>query len=229
MSKLLLFDIDGTLISGRGVPKQVFLDVMRRRYPEFRNGESLQFAGLTDPLIIRKLLGMNDFHAEPNDGVIAEILDDCMKELAVKMNPSNPPRVLPGVRELLNYCRSRTDAYAGLVTGNMALGAKIKLQAADLYQYFAVGAFGSDHWNRNELPPIALKRAQVYFSNSFDAANSWIIGDSIYDIRCAKANGMKCLAVASSVTPATELLAENPDVLLNDLSDTGIVAEYLGI
>jgi phosphoglycolate phosphatase-like HAD superfamily hydrolase len=229
MNKLLLFDIDGTLISGRGVPKQVFLDVVRRRFPHFNNGESLSFAGMTDPLIIRRLLEMNDLDAGQQATLIREILEDCMNELALRVNRQHPPIVLPGVHALLERCAAMPDCYLGLVTGNMAAGAQIKLLAAGLYGYFSVGAFGSDHWDRNELPPRAIARSQACFNRVFDPVNIWIIGDSIYDVRCAKANGLKCLAVGTSITSPAELHAENPELFLSNLENTAAVCRHLGL
>lgn len=229
LNHLLLFDIDGTLLSGRGVPKETFLEVVLRRFPQFIFGEILQLSGLTDPLIVKKIFELNNFPMDGKCDLIDEILNEFTVRLQERMNRQNPPRVLLGVTELLDCCVRLPNCYLGLVTGNIAAGAKIKLESADLYHYFPVGAFGSDHWDRNRLPPLAINRSQKYYNRNFSIENIWIIGDSVHDVRCAKANGLKCLAVHSSITPRQVLVSENPDVLVDSLQDTAAILGHLGL
>lgn len=229
MSKLLLFDIDGTLISGKGIPKKVAIDVINNRFPGFKNGHNIAFNGMTDPLIVKEVLAANDYTIEINDPVINEILDEFMAELVKHVNPQSPPLLLPGVKELLDFCHSVPHVYVGLVTGNIMQGAKIKLSAINIYHYFAIGAFGSDHWNRNELPPIAVKRAQKYFLQTFSASDIWIIGDSPKDVECAKANDFKCLAVETGKVKRDQLELNGPDIILKDLTDLDKIIQILEI
>ncbi len=221
--KLLLFDIDGTLLSARGIPKRVFLEMMNDWYPDYKNGFQLNFSGLTDPLIVRKILEMNDSPHSRDEHLIGCMLKDFLERLEAELTPMNPPIILPGIFRLLRRCSEIEQCYLGLVTGNMARGAEIKLQAAGIAEFFPVGAFGSDHSDRSQLPPIAVRRADVHFGQSFSKEDTWIIGDSIYDVRCAKDNGLKTLAVATGVTPPDALEKEKPDHILPDLSDTGRV------
>lgn len=226
MHKLLLFDIDGTLITGHGIPKKVALDVFRRYFPDFKKGEDLRFNGMTDPLIIKELLASNDHHITMDDPIITKILDDFVLELKHFVNPQIPPSVLPGVSELLNICYQDKYLHLGLVTGNVQQGAEVKLVAAGLFHYFEVGAYGSDHWNRNVLPPIAIKRAEKSFGINFSERDIWIIGDSTRDVECARENGLNCLAVETGNIPANILRQAGADIVVSDLSNTNKIVEF---
>ncbi len=225
---LLLFDIDGTLISGKGVPKRVILEVLRRRFPHYTRGEEVRFSGMTDPQIVTDLLTLNN-HEEITNKDIENILDEFVVELARHVTPASPPHILPGVRALLDACDGYRHVYYGLVTGNIMKGAQIKLQAVDLYRRFAVGAFGNDHILRDKLPPLALKRAQNYFDVPFSPARTWIIGDSLKDVQCAVNNGLRCLAVETGRIEAATLKEAGATAVLKDLSDTGAVLKILEI
>lgn len=229
MNTLLLFDIDGTLITGHGVPKKVAMEVIKRRFPDFKNGNSVAFNGMTDPLIIKEVLAANNHHISIDDPIIPEILNDFVNELRIHVNPGSPPSLLPGVEYLLKICLESDDIFVGLVTGNIMKGAKIKLSAVDIYKYFAIGAFGSDNWNRNVLPPIAIKRAEKYFGKFFNQNNIWIIGDSPRDVECAKCNGLKCIAVETGKVSDKVLAEAGADHVLKDLNDQKLLRDILEI
>ena len=134
MNKLLLFDIDGTLITGHGVPKKVAIDVINKRFPDFKNGHDVQFNGMTDPLIVKEIMAANNYPIKIDDPIIPDILDDFIAELRKHVNPESPPILLPGVQEFLKLCLEDSDVYIGLVTANIMQGAKIKLSAIDIYK-----------------------------------------------------------------------------------------------
>ncbi len=219
MKKLLLFDIDGTLITGHGVPKKLALEIIQKHFPGFENGQQVQFNGMTDPLIVQQVLAANNHKIGLDDPIINVILDEFLDKLKTHVTPKNPPTILPGVQELLEACNQNNNLFIGLVTGNMMRGAKIKLSAAGLNNYFVIGAFGSDHWNRNHLPPIAIDRAKQYFEQAFLKENIWIIGDSPKDVECAKVNGLKCLAVLTGKIEKDVMFNAGADVVMKDLSD----------
>jgi phosphoglycolate phosphatase-like HAD superfamily hydrolase len=227
--KLLLFDIDGTLLMGRGIPRKVFLNVIQRRFPDFPSDQKVRFSGMTDPQIVHDLLSFNGYSYLLTDRLVQEIIDEFIIDLPHQMNRANPPQLLPGVRELLEYCDTHPACFLGLVTGNVMQGARIKLDAVDIYHYFAVGAFGSDHRDRNQLPPIALERAAHYFNRNFSKGQVWIIGDSVKDVQCARANQLNCLAVSTGFTSEKELMEEKPDYLLPDLTDLRHVLRITGL
>lgn len=229
MHKLLLFDIDGTLITGHGIPKRVAIDVINKRFPEFKNGHEVPFNGMTDPLIVKEILAANNRTIEIDDPIIEEILKDFIKELRIHVNPAAPPGLLPGVESFLKICTEKNNVSIGLVTGNIMQGAKIKLSAVNIYKYFSISAFGSDHWNRNLLPPIAINRATEYFSKSFDKEDIWIIGDSPKDVQCALSNGLKCLAVETGKVEKRILRESGAHFVIRDMSDTDQLIDILNI
>lgn len=228
-NKLLLFDVDGTLLSGRGVPRAVFLEVVHRRFPDYTETADFSFSGMTDPKIVQKMLAAYLQPEGDSTPFIETFLQEFLNELEKRVTPQSPPLVLAGVRPLLDFCEQDKYCFLGLVTGNMQRGADIKLKAGRLKRYFPIGAYGSDHEERNLLPPLAIQRAQAYYGRSFSRENIWIVGDSIYDVRCAKANELRSLAVASGVTAMEILAAEKPDILLPDLRDTEKLAALWGL
>ena len=224
-SKLLLFDIDGTLISARGIPKIAMATVLSRRYSKFRYDDLYDFSGRTDPEIVEHLLRYDN--RDFSGTLIKEILREFCIELEKEFFDGHRPEIHPGVEILIRRLRSIQNVFLGLVTGNVSEGARIKLKAADLQLYFPIGGFGDDSKNRNELPPIAKKRAENHYNKFFESENIWIIGDSIHDIGCAKINGLRCLAVSTGRTNKKELAAVNPEFLEDDLSNLERIQEIL--
>jgi len=223
--KLLLFDIDGTLISARGMPKKAMATVLGRRYSTFQYDQSYDFSGRTDPEIIEHLLQYDNRNF--SGALINEILQEFCIELEKEICDGHKPLINPGIEDLIERLRVTDNVCLGLVTGNVAEGARIKLEAADLHQYFPVGGFGDDSKDRNELPPIAQRRAEIHFNKIFENKDIWIIGDSIHDISCARNNDLRCLAVSTGRTSREELADENPEFLENDLSDLEKIHEIL--
>jgi phosphoglycolate phosphatase-like HAD superfamily hydrolase len=223
--KLLLFDIDGTILSARGIPRIVMKKVLSQRYSNFSYDEEFDFSGRTDPEIIEHLL----IHAqiEFSDKDINEILVDFALLLEREFKNNHQPFLLDGVANLINTLLSTDCTYLGLVTGNIAEGARIKLESVGLYKNFPIGGFGDDSKNRDDLPPIAQERAEEFYDIQFSKHNIWIIGDSIYDIKCAEVNNLRCLAVASGKTQKHILASASPEFLKDNLSDTQSILKIL--
>lgn len=214
--RLVLFDIDGTLLTAHGSPKIAMGRVLLRRYPDFNFDRDFDFSGRTDPEIIEYLLEYDN--REVSDALIADILREFCIELDIELAQGEKPELHPGVMELLTKLDAMPDISLGLVTGNVAEGARIKLKAASLDTYFPVGGFGDDSKYRDDLPPFALERAEKYYGKKFPGMNTWIIGDSIHDIRCAQNNRLRCLAVCTGWTSRENLIKENPEYIEDDLS-----------
>jgi len=223
--RLLLFDIDGTLLSARGVPRRAMSRVLSRRYSNFNYDVSYDFSGRTDPQIIEHLLRYDN--REFSDMLVVEILSDFCIELESEFSDGLKPEVYPGVSRLIRQLAMNENVFLGLVTGNVSKGARIKLKSADLNHYFPVGGFGDDSKDRNQLPPIAQKRAEIHYNTYFNPKDIWIIGDSVHDISCARNNDLRCLAVSTGKTSKEDLEAENPDYLENDLSDSDRIQDIL--
>ena len=225
MRRLILFDIDGTLVSGRAA-KPAFEAAMVETYGTVGDLASVSFAGKTDPQIARELLRTAGLDDEAVDAGLPELwgrylshLEECLIEL--------PMRILPGVHELLDALIAFEDVGLGLVTGNIAGGAELKLGSAGLWNRFAIGGFGSDHEERNELPTVALERARAHWSVTIEAGNAVIVGDTPRDVRCGLAGGIRTLAVATGTFVASELAEAGADHVLEDLSSTDDVVTLL--
>jgi phosphoglycolate phosphatase len=222
--KLLLFDIDGTLLSTHGIPRQAMSTVLKRRFSEFNYDTGFNFSGRTDWEIVEHLLRFDDRPCD--DELVHRILDDFGAELEIVLQNGRHPLIYPGVRPLLDKLYESERFYLGLVTGNIAKGARIKLTKAGLDHFFAIGGFGDDSNNRNDLPPLAITRAEKQFGCSFERKNIWVIGDSPRDIGCARHNDLKALAVSTGWTSYEDLHASDPDHLVRDFT---AVDEIIGV
>lgn len=136
--------------------------------------------------------------------------------------------VLPGVRQILDAARERSDVHQGLLTGNMEIGARAKLGHFGLWDYFPFGAFADDSPRRNDLGPHALSRAANHAGHEFDPNHVWIIGDTPHDIECGKVIKVKTMAVTTGHHNEEDLSVHGPDALLTDLSDTKEFWKILG-
>ena len=226
--RLLLFDIDGTLVNTLGAGKAALESAMLSVYGETGPIDSFDFHGRTDPAIVRGLLqaaGWPDAEIEAGfettwDAYL-EMLD---RELAERDGRIHP---YPGVRDLLGAIEDDGRFASGLVTGNMKGGAWRKLQACELGDRFSYGAYGSDSEHREDLPPIARDRAERQYDRPFDLCTAVVLGDTPEDIRCARANGARVLAVSTGRHTVEELRDHDPDAVFEDLSDTSRVMRVL--
>ena len=223
--RLLLFDIDGTLISTHGIPRIAMGNVLKRRYHDFNYNEGFNFSGRTDWEIIEHLLEYDNRPVEPE--LVREIMSEFVSELAIEIQNGKNPHIFPGVLELLDQLHILDHVYLGLVTGNIRQGADIKLTAANLINYFPIGGFGDDAKNRSELPPIAISRAEKLFEQTFEKNHTWIIGDSIHDVACAKDNQLCSIAVSTGWTAYDVLAETDPDHLFEDFSDVERIVNIL--
>lgn len=208
MSRLLLFDIDCTLIDTGGAGMAALKEAACELFGA--EGPALDLAGSTDSGIV--------------DGMLEHFGSDVSHEefYQVYLSRLDPHlaffsgRVLPGVNELLVSLRS-DHASMGLLTGNIAAGAKAKLVHYELDHFFPYGAYGDDHSDRNLLGPVALERASRHHGISFEAKDAVVIGDTPKDIACGKAIGAKTLAVATGGFSEEMLTDHGADLVVADL------------
>jgi len=207
--RLVLFDIDGTLITDGGAARHAYRSALEQVYGYDGDLTRYDFSGRTDPQITSMVL--RDFGLD--DDTIAsrmpQLWDAYLAGLAENATPDRV-RELPGIRALLDALSARDDVLLGLLTGNIERGARIKLSPPSLNRYFAFGAFGSDSADREALPPIAVERASRIEHHPFRGREVVIIGDSIYDVRCGVPHDATSIAIASGKTPAETLRAEHP-------------------
>jgi phosphoglycolate phosphatase-like HAD superfamily hydrolase len=215
--KLILFDIDGKLIDSGKQPRHAFAEALTEVFGEAGEVLTYEFSGKTDPGIILDLLTMA---GRSREDVLASlpVARDAYLDRLEAMLHRDAMRILPGLPALLDTLAARDDIALGLLTGNFERGARIKLSRVALDGYFPFGSFGDDQFDRNDLPPVALDRAFDLLGRRFDPADTVIVGDSLLDIACAKAHGLKCLAVSTGWTSAQTLADAGPDWLVPDLT-----------
>lgn len=228
MPRLILWDIDGTLMRGNGDIPHQFLQAMREVYGLPDEIKRVDYGGKTDGQIVLETLALHEVdEAAAHSGMpqFSARYHALVDEIAHELHRSL--RVLPGVIPVLQRLREH-GALQTLLTGNLAPVAALKLRALDLDGYFdlEIGAYGSDHHVRTELVPIARRKAAARYADVGDVV---VIGDTLRDIACGKAGAARTVAVATGNVSAAELAAHAPDALLRDLSDTdAAVAAILG-
>jgi phosphoglycolate phosphatase len=225
--KLLLFDIDGTLIRSNSAGRAALTYALEQVFGTAGPIDSYQFGGKTDPRIIIDLMLAAGINAKTIDAKLPTVYDvmtargrDTFSEKGIVP--------CPGIVELLNSLSQRDDAVVGLLTGNIVSTAPLKLKAGGIDPtQFRIGAYGSDNMDRNKLPGIAMKRATKLTGHPFNGNNTVVIGDTPADILCARAGKTTAVAVASGWHAAPTLAKYKPDYLLDNLTDTKAVEELL--
>jgi len=226
MIKLLLFDIDGTLISTARAGTRAMNIAFREMFGVDDGFAKIPMAGRTDPTIIRDGLEAHGLSAV--DGTYTEYIKRYLSHLEREMATSIGKKVMPGVREILDFICSREGSpVLGLLTGNIEAGAQVKLKDMGLWRYFSVGAFGSDHDNRDRLLDVALERCQNQLGLRLRAEEAMVVGDTPKDISCSKPFGATAVAVATGPYSVDELAAHGPHHLFPDLSDTDAFLKLL--
>lgn len=226
--KVVLFDIDGTILWTDGAGRRAVYRALEEHFGETGPGQH-EFDGKTDRQIVRELMrhaGVADATIDERlDPVIARYVDLLRGELS---GPVAMGHVFPGVRELLDVLESRDDVMLGLLTGNVCEGATAKLGAVGIApERFVVGAFGSDHEDRPALPAIALERARRHLGEDVPGADVVVIGDTPADMRCGQGIGARALGVATGRYSAADLMAYGAAAVFEDLSDTAAVVRAI--
>jgi phosphoglycolate phosphatase len=223
VTRLVLFDIDGTILSSNGAAAKAFRHALEEVFGTSGPKQGYSFAGRTDPQIARDLLMMAGIDEGTIESHLPRALDLYLSGLASEFETVEAT-VYPGVRELIERLDEHPDAIQGLLTGNIVGGARLKLAAAGIdFDRFRVGAFGSDHGDRRELPAIAVERAEAAFGRRFEGKSVVIIGDTPADISCGEHLGVRTIAVATGTFTREQLAPCGPDYLFEDFSDTEAV------
>lgn len=227
MHRLVLFDIDETMIHSSGVGRRALERALSQVFaqPISFNGHSL--SGKTDPQIIGEVLSDHGIDAEQLHKLLPKIFDVYVEYLQQEVIRAQIHRVHDGVLSLLDALGSQSDIYLGLLTGNIERGARIKLEPLGLNKFFDFGAFGCDAANRMDLPAIAHRRAADRFKIEFEKRHIVIIGDARNDVLCAKGYGARAVAVCTGGTTRETLAELQPDHLFDNLSDTAAVMDAI--
>ncbi|NIP85409.1 MAG: HAD hydrolase-like protein [Planctomycetales bacterium] len=222
--KICLFDIDGTLIRTGGAGKAAFEAALADAFGIAAEGSRVPFSGRTDRAIVRDFFCLHGIDDSP--ATWERFRTAYLQHLPATL-ASRPGAVLPGILALLETFAPRPDIRTGLLTGNIAAGAEVKLNHYRLNHFFAFGGFGDRHVDRAEVAREALAAARDQTVAEVRSENVWVIGDTPLDIRCARAIGAHVVAVCTGTHARGALASEEPDVLVDDLGDPSPVLDAI--
>jgi len=221
--RLVLFDIDGTLIDSGGAGVRALDLAMKDLFTIENAFHGISMAGKTDTQIIREGL---EKHNISDDGIIDSVTRVYLRYLSREVH-NDRKHIKPGIHDILNTLRELSDLSTGLLTGNLEKGARIKLEPFGLNEYFPSGAFGSDDEDRNNLLPIAVKRFEQLSNRKIEITECVIVGDTPRDVECAHIHGAICIGVATGPYSYDALVAAGADHVVADLTDHQAVLQFL--
>jgi len=229
--KLVLFDIDGTLVLTGGAGIRAMNLACEELVGHGQALANIPVAGRTDRIILTDVVTAAGHSLD--DGLLERLRDRYIVHLREEIErpgrtqnfESLGPRggvkaVMPGIRDLLDVLEQRDDVFLGLLTGNFEAGARIKLEHFGLWRYFTCGAFGDDSADRNDLVPVAVQRARECGLPDLTPEDILVVGDTPHDIACARAVGAVAVAVATGGFTADQLRECGADVVFQDLNKT---------
>lgn len=226
--KLVLFDIDGTILWSDGAGRRALHHALIATFGTV-GPAGYWFDGKTDPQIVRELMRHAGFDDAAIEARLPATLDLYLERLEHELaDPAHGAAVLPGIVDLLDALEAREDAVVGLLTGNVSGGARAKLARVGIpIERFAVGAFGSDHAVRPELPAIAQQRCRDLLEVEVPGEHVVVIGDTPADLTCGRAIGARAIGVATGRYSVEELASHEPHAVFPDLSDTDRVIDRI--
>lgn len=228
--KLVLWDIDGTLVDTAGHGRHAFGEAYRAVLGHPPRHADLPMAGRTDHAISLELLERNGVESpERMLGSMFDALHDALAARAVAIRAEG--RALPGVHAALTALGQRDDVLQSLLTGNLERNAEVKLAAFGLSELvdMEVGGYGSDHGTRSELVGVARRKAAERRGVSVEPHDTVLIGDTPLDVQAARAAGARVVAVASGPYDSRALREARPDAVLEDVSDLEALTAALGL
>ena len=220
MRKLVLFDIDGTLVLTGGAGLRAMNRALADAFGRSEGLEGIPIAGRTDWAILAD--AVRRFERTLDGATLADLRDRYVAHLAEEIQHPGHGRkaVMPGIREILDHLAGRDDVLVGLLTGNFEEGARVKLGHFALWDYFRCGAFGGDAADRNALVPVAVERARACGLLEIADADVLVVGDTPHDVMCAQVAGATAVAVATGSSSVEELRATGADYVFEDLANT---------
>jgi len=225
--KVLLFDIDGTLVLSGGAGMRAMNQAFEELYgvPSVLDGISL--SGRTDSLIIQDAFDKAEI--DMRDADLEHYKKRYFELIPAEMQmDGTSKRMMPGIEQIIPELAAREHITLGLLTGNWETSGRVKIDYFGLDQYFAFGAFADDSSHRPDLVPIAMQRYTAHTGRSVEPKDVYVIGDTPHDVTCAKPSGAVSVAVAAASHSMETLKTYEPDFLFADLSDIEKVLEVLG-
>lgn len=209
MNKLLIWDIDGTLIDSKGSGRRAMDKTFQNLYKVENGFDKISMSGRLDWQIVMDALKKHKVEDED----VASFLCEYGKTLMEELKCNNCARIFPGVKEILDITANNTDVYHALGTGNCEKGAILKLAHLKLDTYFEIGGFGDEDLERWQVIDRVILKAKDYYDVDFKKENIYVIGDTSLDIECGKKNGVKTIAVATGSCSYEELLQYSPSYI----------------
>ncbi len=223
---VFLFDLDGTLLLTGGAGRRAFEDAFAAVTGRGDACAGFSFAGMTDRAIARA--GLGALNEPATESRIDALISAYLARLAAEVNESAGYRVMPHVRETLGILRGHAAFAVGLGTGNVRLGAEIKLQRGDLWRCFDFGGFGCDHEDRTEMLRIGAARGAAKLGVSESQCRTVVIGDTVRDVAAAQGIGAECIAVGTGGVALDELIHAGATAAFADLAALGALDALLG-
>ena len=213
---IILFDIDGTLVRTGGAGKAAMESGLVAAFGVKELRDEVPYSGRTDVAISRDLLRVHGI--DPTLENQRRLRESYLAHLPNSLKTKGG-EVCPGIRELLAAVVGKPGMVLGLLTGNVRVGASHKLGHFGLWDYFACGGFGDEHFDRDDVARSALAAVREHVRGAVNPSDVWVIGDTPLDVSCARAIGANAVAVATGWHPADELTGCAPDLFFDDLSD----------
>ena len=216
--KMLLFDIDGTLLNSGGAGRRAMDRAFEEVHGIADGFRGIEMAGRTDTIILAEALRKHKIReqAEQIEAFKRHYFELLQDEIRVSNERQG---VMPGIRRLLDRLSKHPEVTLGLLTGNWRQSGLIKLRHFGLADFFKAGAFADDAANRDELVPVAVERCHELTGKTPKPGDVWVIGDTPRDVACARPHGARAVAVATGNYSLEELAASKPDALFPDFSD----------
>jgi len=226
--RMVLFDIDGTLVHTQGAGRRAMIQAFADLFGIDNAFDGYHFSGRTDLAILRDAF-IRHFNKPASDEDFARLRETYVGLLHKEVEATRDQfTVMPGIVEVLDRLRA-AGIPLGLATGNLDLGARLKLEPVGLYDYFPFGGFGSDAIHRGELTAMGLEKGRKHAGVDIPSSSAFIVGDSPLDIQAARYAGAVSVGVLTGWNSRAEMGAENPDHLFDDLSDVDAVMQvFLG-
>lgn len=223
----LLFDIDGTLVRTGGAGKGAMEAALQREFGVHEIFDTVAYSGRTDRSIGRELLTVHGL--EPTTENVRRLTDAYLDQLPHFLRDRGG-EVCPQIEPIVKAAAAKRDGVLlGLLTGNIRRGAAAKLGHFGLWDYFPLGGFGDDHFDRDDVARSALAEVRRHAGRVVNAADVWVIGDTPLDVQCARAIGAKAVAVATGWHSFDELAGCRPDAVFRDLTEASDLLRTWGV
>ncbi len=215
---VLLFDIDGTLVSTGGAGRRAMEAAFALHTGRADACSHFSMAGMTDRLIVRR--GLQAVGHTEDDAKIDSVIEAYLATLQAELGLATGYALMPGVRATLERVAATPGVAVGLGTGNVRRGAELKLRHGGIWDFFSYGGFGCDAEARDQVILAGARRGAAALGRPLDQCKVWVIGDTPLDVAAAHANGFKCLAVCTGGATRAELAACHPEILAQSLDDS---------